>query len=105
MSSRSRLVVLGASLYVISDSIISLAAFVFEENKFVVMIDYYLSWLIYFASQNFIVIGVLNSFANLKLEPNPNPKNLRAIVDFLIYAFMIAATIISTRRVVRVMGF
>lgn len=82
---RSRLLILGSGLYLISDSIIAVAEFVLRGNVFAEVLDYYGAFPIYFVGQMCLTFGALNSFSDLQLHPNPkmlnSEKNLNTMIN------------------------
>jgi hypothetical protein len=71
---RSRLLILGAGLYLISDSLIALHEFVFPANSVFSLLDLF-AWPIYWLGQLFITLGALNSFSDLDLNSDPRSKD------------------------------
>ena len=98
---RSRLLILGSGLYLISDCIIALATFVFPKNPLAQWVDLNCAWPIYWAGQLFLTMGALNGFLDLQLEPHPT-KNQNGLVMLLVNIFsVLGLIIIAWRRLFR----
>ena len=69
---RSKLLIVGSLLYLVSDSMIALSTFVFRNNIYYVQsIDLNLAWPTYWIGQLLLTVGALNSFLDLQFEPHP----------------------------------
>jgi hypothetical protein len=61
-------------MYVVSDSLIALAAFVLPGNVVVAWLDHF-AWPIYWAGQVALTVGALNSFSDMELNPVPKSSS------------------------------
>lgn len=96
--SRSRLLVAGSALYLLSDSFIALATFVFPGHSLFAALDLYGAWPLYVAGQICITLGCLSSFSQLRLKSHPTKTPLEASLTNLLYAAAAIASFISARR-------
>jgi multidrug transporter EmrE-like cation transporter len=92
--SRSKLLILGAGLYLISDSLIAFHEFVFPTNSFFSFLDLF-AWPVYWLGQLFITLGALNSFSDMQLHSDPRSKDR---IPTFVNIFGLVGLLVALRR-------